>query len=362
MCSGVLILALESSCDETAAAVVEATPDPASACGLRLRARADAVASQAQIHNSFGGVVPEVASRQHLLHVLPVIDQALREAGVGLDAIGGLAVTRGPGLIGALLVAVQTAKAIAFARGLPLVGVNHLEGHLLAPYLDDEAPPLPHLGVLVSGGHTLLVRCDRRPPDGAFPIGAADYRVLGSTRDDAAGEAFDKGGKLLGLGYPAGPVIDRLARGGDPGAVVFPRPMTGPRGGLDFSYSGLKTALAAHLQSHGRPPTEQGLADLCASYQAAIVEQLVRKATLALRETRLRALTLTGGVACNSALRAAMKARCDELGVRFCAAAPRRCTDNAAMIGAAGALRLFAGERADLTLCAAASLPLQAHA
>ena len=229
MCSRVLILALESSCDETAAAVVEATPDPASPCGLRLRARADAVASQAQIHNSFGGVVPEVASRQHLLHVLPVIDQALREAGVGLDAIGGLAVTRGPGLIGALLVAVQTAKAIAFARGLPLVGVNHLEGHLLAPYLDDEAPPLPHLGVLVSGGHTLLVRCDRRPPDGALPVGAADYRVLGSTRDDAAGEAFDKGGKLLGLGYPAGPVIDRLARGGDPGAVVFPHPASGHR-------------------------------------------------------------------------------------------------------------------------------------
>jgi N6-L-threonylcarbamoyladenine synthase len=349
-----LILGLESSCDETACAIVEADgPGP-------VRVLSDVIASQAQLHQRYGGVVPEVASRQHLLNIIPTLEEALARAGKQLDNIDAIAVTRGPGLVGALLVAVQVAKAIAFARGLPLCGVHHLEGHLLAPFLHDPTgagpPPFPHLGLLVSGGHTslILVRDFGR------------YQVLGSTRDDAAGEAFDKVGKMLGLGYPAGPVIDRLAETGDPGAVVLPRSMRGPKGGLDFSFSGLKTALANHLKDHPQPQG-QALADLCASFQAAIVEQLVRKTRMALSlllppEDRPRAVVLSGGVACNRGLRAALRALAADLGLSFHVAPPRWCTDNAAMIACAGHhhLRLGPGqgETADLTLNAVATWPL----
>lgn len=352
------VLGLESSCDETACAVVEVAGEATAGAGSPpVVVRADVVASQTAIHARWGGVVPEVAARQHVQNVIPVIAEALAQAGLTLDDLDAVAVTRGPGLIGALLVAVQAGKALAFARGLPIVGVHHLEGHLLAPYLStaDAAggaphrpPPLPHLGLLVSGGHSSLVR--------VHDFGR--YEVLGATQDDAAGEAFDKVGKLLGLGYPAGPTIDRLAAQGNPRAVALPRAMLGQRRGLQLSFSGLKTAAAAHLQRHGLPKDEAALADLCASFQAAVVEQLVRKTALALDQTGLKAVVLSGGVAANRGLRAALKTLCEGRQIEFFVAPPRWCTDNAAMIACAGYYRLRRGERADLTLNALASLPL----
>ncbi len=335
------VLGIESSCDETAAAVVED--------GVRVLA--DVVSSQVKLHARFGGVVPELASRAHVEQVVPVIETALARAGVGFGDLDGIAVTRGPGLVGALLVGVQAAKAIAFARRLPLVGVNHLEGHLAAIFLHDRdeaphpVPSWPHLGLLVSGGHTMLLTC--RAP--------GEFTLLGSTRDDAAGEAFDKVAKMLGLGYPGGAVIDRLAKTGDAASVKLPRAMR--RRGLDFSYSGLKTAVADHLARNG-VPTGQALADLCASFQAAVVEQLVRKTLAALDATGLREVQVGGGVAANSGLRAALTAAAAERGVTVHVPPLRRCTDNASMIAAAGSYRLARGERADLRLNASASLPL----
>ncbi len=357
------ILGLESSCDETACAIVELAATPGRQAGAaaagpterslpRLTVRADIVASQIELHNRWGGIVPEIAARQHIQNILPTIDSALREAGMGLADLDGVAVTRGPGLVGALLVAVQVGKALAFARNLPLIGVSHLEGHLLAAYLcesDKQAvPPLPHLALLVSGGHTALV----------LVRALGDYTLLGSTADDAAGEAFDKVGKLLGLGYPAGPHIDRLAALGNTCAVRFPRAMTGQKRGLQLSFSGLKTAAAARLAT--QPPASPAeLADFCASFQSAIIEQLVRKTSLALAQhPDLPALVISGGVACNRGLRSALGDLCRERGLQFFAAKPRWCADNAAMIAAAGALRLQRGERSDLLLNATATLPL----
>ncbi len=332
------VLGLESSCDETAAALVI---DGRTVLG-------DAVASQVAIHAEYGGVVPELASRLHITSVVPVIHAALAEAGCTLDDVEAIAVTRGPGLVGALLVALQVGKALAWSRGLPLVGVNHLEGHLAAAFLDTDAPPVsPFLALLVSGGHTELVRVEE----------LGTYASISATRDDAAGEAFDKVGKMLGLGYPAGAVIDRLAATGDGARWKFPRALLGKS--LDFSFSGLKTALAIHLQKHG-VPAGQELADLCASFQAAVLDQLVRKTGLALEQSRLRTLVVAGGVACNRGLRAALQKKCDALSVRLVIPSPARCTDNAAMIAAAGYFRLARGERADLRLNATASLRLGA--
>jgi N6-L-threonylcarbamoyladenine synthase len=319
------VLGIETSCDETASAVVEDGR----------RALSDVVATQIDIHRRWGGVVPELASRNHVVQVMPVVDEALTRAGVGPEAIDAVAVTSGPGLVGALLVGVQAAKALALAWGKPLVRVNHLEGHLVAAFLSETPPTFPFLGVVVSGGHTSLYAVR------AF----GDYRILGQTRDDAAGEAFDKGAKLLGLPYPGGIAIDRLAKEGDAAAVRFPKAIV-KGSDLDFSFSGLKTALLHHVKKHG-VPEGKALADLCASYQEAIVRALVEKAFRAARRLQFDRVVLSGGVAANSRLRAAVVARAAEYeGMSVFLPAPKLCTDNAAMIAVAGTHALLRGERA----------------
>jgi N6-L-threonylcarbamoyladenine synthase len=294
------VLGIESSCDETAASVVRL--DRSGAWVL-----SDVIASQVAEHAPYGGVVPEIAARAHLRVISPVVREAVL-AGGGWDSIDAVAVTAGPGLIGALLVGLQAGKAIALARGLPLVGVNHLVGHLLAPFTrvqgeEHAQPAFPFIALLASGGHTALYRCDD----------AATIRELGATRDDAAGEAFDKVAKMLGLGYPGGPVIDRLAAQGDPEAVTFPQAMRGRS--LEFSFSGLKTSVAQHLAKHGQPADEKALRDLAAGVQRAIVETLVRKLLLAAQLEGVPRVVLGGGVAANRGLRARAAEACARAGV-----------------------------------------------
>ena len=330
------VLGIETSCDDSAAAVLRE--------GTLL---ASVVSSQDAVHGPFGGVVPELASRQHVRNLLPVVDAALTRAGIGLDALDGIAVTRGPGLVGSLLVGLALAKGVAQRRRLPLVGVNHLEGHLLAVNLErppDDPVPVPFLGLIVSGGHTGLY----------LARGGGDYACLGRTRDDAVGEAFDKASKLLGLGYPGGPVIDRLARSGDPGAIRFPRAHL-KRGRFDFSFSGFKTALRDHLRAH--PATPAGLSDLCASLQEALVDMLVERTHEALRVTGAERLVVSGGVAANGRLRTRMTEATQALGVEVFFPRPALCTDNAAMIALAGTRRLSAGADDGLAVSAEADLP-----
>ena len=329
-----LVLAIETSCDDTAAAVVRDGREAVSSV----------IAAQA-IHRDFGGVVPELASRAHLDLLGPTVDRALAEARVRLDEVDALAVTRGPGLLGSLVVGVAYAKALALAADKPLVGVNHIESHLWAPVLDGTEPPLPFVGVALSGGHTefVLVR------------GFGDYALRGATRDDAAGEAFDKVGKLLGLGFPGGPAIDRLAAGGDPAAFALPRAML-DSGDYDVSFSGLKTAVRRLVGERTPPFEERWLADVCASFQAALVETLCAKILRLTADSGARAVVVGGGVACNRALRSALAAGCERLDVPAIFPAPRWCTDNAAMIGVVGARLLERGVPSGADLEPVASL------
>jgi N6-L-threonylcarbamoyladenine synthase len=333
------VLGLETSCDETAAAVVEVS-DAASE-RPRGRVLSDVVHTQSAIHERFGGVVPELASRDHLQRSLPVIDEALRSAGLSdLRDLDGISVTSGPGLVGALLVGVQIGKSLSLASGVPLVGVNHIEGHLLAVLLAADAPAPPWLGLVVSGGHTSL-----------YEVRAlGQYRALGHTLDDAAGEAFDKVAKLLGLPYPGGAHIDRLAASGNPRAFDFPRGLSRrSRQENDFSFSGLKTAVLTWIREHGMPAD---LADVCASFQEAVCDALTLRAVRAARAARLPSLVLCGGVAANSRLRALALERCAAEGIAAFVPPPKLCTDNGAMIAMAGAHRLARGERAAASLSA----------
>jgi N6-L-threonylcarbamoyladenine synthase len=308
-----LILAIETSCDDTCAAVLDGP-----------RVLASTISSQAAAHAQFGGVVPEVASRHHLELVAPVVAAALAEAGRTLDDIEAVAVTAGPGLIGALLVGVSTAKAIAAPRRLPLIPVDHLQGHVAANFLEPEPLQPPFLCLVASGGHTLLAGVGDH----------AGYELLGQTLDDAAGEAFDKVARLLGLGYPGGPALEKLAREGDPTAFDMPVAMSRDPG-LDFSFSGLKTALVYACRDLGPDGVGERRADLAASFQAAAVGQLVAKLEWALKKREWGAVALGGGVAANGALRDAVRALCQRRGVDLKLVSPELCTDNAAMIGSA---------------------------
>ncbi len=330
------ILGIETSCDDTAAAVV-----------VEGKLRSNVVASQQTTHLRYGGVVPELASRDHQRRIVPVVRQALQEAGLTSRDLDAIAVTYGPGLVGSLLVGLSFAKAFALGLGRPLIGVNHLEGHIYSVFIEPPSPPFPYLCLIVSGGHTQLMRVEE----------GFRHTLLGRTRDDAAGEAFDKVARLLGLGYPGGPEIDRLARQGNPNFVTFPRPRLE---GYDFSFSGLKTAVLYYLNQF--PETErarllaQHRADLCASFQQAVVDVLIDALRRAIQDTGLRHVAIVGGVSANSALRAAAQALAEELDVRLYIPPLAYCMDNAAMIAITGYFKACAGLESPLTLAAAPAL------
>lgn len=319
------VLGIESSCDETGVALVEAggTPVP--------RLRAHALHSQIEMHQAYGGVVPELASRDHIRRVLPLAQQVLDSAGSTLSEVDVVAYTRGPGLAGALLVGAGVACALGAALGKPVLGVHHLEGHLLSPFLSADPPEFPFVALLVSGGHTQLMQVD----------GVGRYTLLGETIDDAAGEAFDKSAKLLGLGYPGGPALSRLAESGDPAAFKLPRPLL-HSGDLDFSFAGLKTAVLTQVHKLGGD-LEARKADLAAATEAAIVEVLVRKSLAALDRSGLQRIVVAGGVGANRRLRAQLDAACRKRGVRVHYPELSLCTDNGAMIALAAAMRLQSG-------------------
>lgn len=348
------ILGIETSCDETAAAVVEEVDDAARPWQIR----SSVVASQVEIHREWGGVVPELASRQHVRDICGVVERAMGDAAVTANDLGAIAVTQGPGLVGSLLVGVSFAKSLAAMWHLPLVPVHHLAGHIESLFLQHGPLPLPLMVLVVSGGHTSLY--DVRAP--------GDYRAIGRTRDDAAGEAYDKVAKLVGLGYPGGPVIDALAKAGDDHAVQFPvARMTHPdrnqplqKGQWDFSFSGLKTAVLRHVRARGEgwTPSQQELADVCASFQRSVVEALVEKTFAAAQWYGSRSVGIAGGVSANSRLRADAEAAGTRAGIPVFVPTIALSTDNAAMIAAAGLRRYHAGVRADEGLNAEASLAL----
>ena len=333
----VRILAIESSCDETAAAVVEN--------GRKLLS--NVISSQIELHKLYGGVVPEIASRKHIEKVNQVIQAALEEADVTLDEIDAIGVTYGPGLVGALLVGVAEAKAIAFAKGLPLVGVHHIEGHISANYIEHPDLEPPFMSLVVSGGHTHLVSVE--------DYGV--YKILGRTRDDAAGEAFDKVARAIDLGYPGGPKIDALSKQGDPHAITFPKAHVADAP-LDFSFSGVKSAVLNYINSCEMKGESFEPADIAASFQEAVVEVLVEHSMTAVDMYGVDKFAIAGGVAANQGLRQAMKAACEKKGIRFYYPSPIFCTDNAAMIGAAAYYDYIAGERADFSLNAIPNLKL----
>jgi N6-L-threonylcarbamoyladenine synthase len=320
------ILGIESSCDETGVAIVRVDGDAPP------RLLGQALHSQVQMHQAYGGVVPELASRDHVRRVLPLAQAALAEASMAVGDIDVVAFTRGPGLAGALLVGAGVACGLAAALGAPTLGVHHLEGHLLSPFLSADPPQFPFVALLVSGGHTQLMRVD----------GVGRYELLGETIDDAAGEAFDKSANLLGLGYPGGPALARLAEHGRPDAFALPRPLL-HQPNLDFSFAGLKTAVMTSLKRLGPAPSEAQRADLAASTQAAIVEVLVRKSMGALRDTGLKRLVVAGGVGANAMLRRDLNAACAKRQVKVHYPELHLCTDNGAMIALAAAMRCQAG-------------------
>ncbi|MFZ9905718.1 MAG: tRNA (adenosine(37)-N6)-threonylcarbamoyltransferase complex transferase subunit TsaD [Steroidobacteraceae bacterium] len=330
------ILAIESSCDESAAAVLDSRE------GLL----AHELFSQIELHRIYGGVVPELASRDHVQRLLPLVKSALAKAETEPEQLDGIAYTAGPGLIGALLSGAALARSLAYAWKLPTVGVHHLEGHLLAPLLESDPPAFPHLALLVSGGHTMLIEAR----------GVGDYSLLGQTRDDAAGEAFDKSAKLLGLPYPGGPELARLAERGRAGRFDFPRPML-DRPGLEFSFSGLKTAVLNAVRAIGEP-SEADKADIARGLQEAVVDTLVGKCVRALEQTGLDALVVSGGVSANLRLRERLDQAAARRGARVYYPRLEFCTDNAAMIAVAGLARLEAGERDGLRIGARAQWPL----
>jgi N6-L-threonylcarbamoyladenine synthase len=331
-----LVLGVETSCDDTAAAVLRD--------GRTILA--NVVSSQDQIHGPYGGVVPELASRQHIQNILPIVDAALHTAGVRLQDLNGIAVTYGPGLVGSLLVGLALAKGMAFRWGIPFVGVNHLEAHLLAIHLDQNVP-FPYIALLASGGHTLLYLVKE----------VGHYIHLGGTRDDAAGEAYDKVAKMMGLGYPGGRVIDNLAKDGDRSAIRFPRAHL-KKGSYEFSFSGIKTAVWHYLKTQGKEQWRNQIADIAASFQEAVVDMLVQPTIKAAVAHDARRVVLAGGVAANTRLREKFKERADKEGLDVFFPSPKFCTDNAAMIALAGYQWLKRGRRDDFRLNADADLTL----
>ena len=333
----ILTLAIESSCDETAAAVIAEGREVLS----------NIISSQIEIHKQYGGVVPEIASRHHLNNVNTVVDQALEEAGVTIDDVDMIGVTYGPGLVGALLIGLATAKAYALAADKPLIGVHHIHGHICANYIQHKELEPPFMALVISGGHTNIVEVE-------------DYnicRVLGGTRDDAAGEAYDKVARVLGLGYPGGPLIDKIAREGDPEAVEFKRVFL-EKGSLDFSFSGIKTGVLNYINSEKQAGREISVPDVAAGFQAAVLDVIVAKTVGAAVDMGKDKIVLAGGVAANSMLREMLEKECDKHGLKLYYPAPVLCTDNAAMIGCAAYYKYMAGERDDLTLDAIPNLKL----
>lgn len=331
------ILAIESSCDETAAAVVRNGREVLS----------NVIYSQIDLHTVYGGVVPEIASRKHIEKINQVVDKALKDAGLSFDDIDGIAVTYGPGLVGALLVGVSFAKSLSFATGIPLIGVHHIEGHICANYIENKELQPPFMALVVSGGHTHLVKVKDY----------GEYEILGRTRDDAAGEAFDKVARAIGLGYPGGPKVDKVSKEGNPEAIVFPKAKVNDSV-YDFSFSGLKSAVLNYLNQAEMKGEEICVPDVAASFQKAVVDVLVEHTVSAAKEYGFKEVALAGGVASNSGLRAAMEEACNKNGITLYRPSPIFCTDNAAMIGVAGYYEYIKGNRSDYHLNAVPNLKL----